>query len=137
MTTIPRIQLPWTELSTGGNLSSSTSLDFSGGPYGTLGLTPASFEGVWTPRYWMDEPIRIQIVERTLKLVSSKSGSDTVLHSWDVSLLQKVNIASARSSQPHLELYFRDGSMINVYQFGMQLAELKALQHKLRTFATT
>ncbi len=82
----------------------------------------------------MDEPVRLAIDSDQLQLLSIKSGSNQTLKSWSTNIVQKVSIAFPNSSEPHLEIYFRDGSMINIYQLGLRLTELKELQHRLRSF---
>ncbi len=115
------------------NLKLTQRFEFDGRPHGQLGLSPASFEGFWTHRFWMDEPVRLVLDSEHLHLVALNNETTKT---WGTNLIQKVNIGFPNSSQPHIEIYFRDGSMINVYQFGLLLSELKALQHRLRSFIT-
>lgn len=122
----------------------STFFDFAGSPWGralgghfSLGLTPVMIFGGCRPDRWMQDPIRIQIVDRTLKLVSLNSGPDSVLHSWELNRLYKVDIGLDRNRDPYLKLHFRDDSTINIYQDGLQLAGVKALRDVLRTLAHT
>lgn len=111
----------------------SMSFEFSGSPNGQLGLTPKSFEGFWSHRFWMNEPVTLMFDDQEFRILSDKEVGPKVLHDWPITLLQKVNIGYPSSSSPQLDFYFKDGSMVTIHQFGLRLDELKAVQHKVRT----
>lgn len=85
----------------------------------------------------MDLPVVLKVDDREIHLLSTDEGKKGESQSWPKELLQKVNLGAPSSSSPYLELYFKDGSMTNIHQFGISKAELKAIQHRLRTLIKT